>query len=147
MMFKLATLGISLAAFTIVVHAVGTTAWLRHLMRRTSPPGKSQSRLSIRTLIETGVVLILLHLVQVAAWAFTYKTMIPSGELANYEEAIYFSLVTFTTLGFGDITLSEGWRVLSGIQAMNGILLIGWSTAILFAIVQRIWDTNPGSHQ
>ena len=55
-----------------------------------------------------------------------------------YERAVYFSIVTFTTLGYGDITLPyEEWRILSGVEALNGILLFGWTTAFLFAVVQR----------
>ena len=81
-----------------------------------------------------------LHAIQIAIWAISYKALVPEGELPNFEAAAYFSFVTFTTLGYGDITLSEGWRLLSGIQALNGILLVGWSTAVLFATVQRIWQ-------
>ena len=59
-------------------------------------------------------------------------------ELTTWEDAIYFSIVTFTTLGYGDITISGGWRLLSGIEAMSGILLFGWSAALLFALVQQL---------
>jgi len=52
-------------------------------------------------------------------------------------------VVTFTTLGYGDITLPEQeWRMLSGIEALNGILLVGWTTAFLFAVVQRSWSST-----
>ena len=54
-----------------------------------------------------------------------------------------FFRVTFTTLGYGDITLVEhDWRLLSGIEALNGILLVGWTTAFLFMVVQRSWTTK-----
>ncbi len=46
--------------------------------------------------------------------------------------------MTYTTLGYGDITLSGPWRIMSGIEAINGVLLAGWSTAALFALVQKI---------
>jgi choline-glycine betaine transporter len=62
-----------------------------------------------------------------------------SLSICSIEEAVYFSFVTFTTLGYGDITLSEGFRVLSGIQALNGIILVGWSTAMIFSVVQHVW--------
>jgi hypothetical protein len=65
--------------------------------------------------------------------------LLPEAVLGTFEEAIYFSFVTFTTLGYGDITLPEIWRILSGFEALNGVLLIGWSTAMLFAVVQRTW--------
>ena len=80
-----------------------------------------------------------LHALEIIIWAIVYKALVPVGELANFEAAVYFSFVTFTTLGYGDITLSEVYRLLSGIQALNGILLVGWSTALMFSIVQKIW--------
>ena len=59
----------------------------------------------------------------------------------TFEEAVYFSFVTFTTVGFGDVVLTPGVRLLSGIEALNGIILVGWSTALLFAVVQRTMAT------
>ena len=90
-------------------------------------------------LISAAVFLVFLHAIQIIIWAIVYKALVPAGELANFETAVYFSFVTFTTLGYGDITLSEGFRLLSGIQALNGILLVGWSTAMMFSLVQKIW--------
>jgi hypothetical protein len=104
-------------------------------------------------LIQTAITLIALHALEIMIWAGVYKALVPVGELADLETAIYFSFVTFTTLGYGDITLSDGWRLLSGIQALNGILLVGWSTALMFAVVQKSWqgfarnDVETGSQQ
>ena len=95
---------------------------------------------AIHALLTTVVVATVLHALQVTIWAIAYIMMLPAGELQTMEEAIYFSFVTFTTLGYGDITLSEGWRILSGMEALNGILLVGWTTALLFAVVQRTWQ-------
>ena len=95
---------------------------------------------AIHALLTTVVVASVLHALQVAIWAIAYLMMLPAGELQTMEEALYFSFVTFTTLGYGDITLSEGWRILSGMEALNGILLVGWTTALLFAVVQRTWQ-------
>ncbi len=62
-----------------------------------------------------------------------------AGALPNFQDAIYFSLVTFTTLGYGDIVLAERWRVLAAFEAANGIIMFGWTTAIIVAAVQRIF--------
>jgi hypothetical protein len=133
-------LGAALVAVTIVIQAMITTSWLRHLARRQILQRCSKSKwVSMRVLSSTGIVLLAMHILQILVWATTYRWLVPEHDLRTYEEAAYFSFVTFTTLGYGDITLSETYRMLSGIQAMNGILLVGWSTAILFAIVQRIW--------
>ena len=92
----------------------------------------------------TAIVLIALHSVEVVVWALTYRWLPAATVLQTFEESVYFSLVTFTTLGYGDITLQPGPRLLSGIEAMNGILLFGWSTALFFAVFQRSWKTIRG---
>jgi len=91
--------------------------------------------------ILVGVVLAMLdiHSIEIIVWAFAYSLLLPMGELGSFEETVYFSFVTFTTLGYGDITLTEGWRLLSGIEAMNGIMLAGWTTAMVFTVVERVW--------
>lgn len=90
-------------------------------------------------LVNTAWVVFVLHSLEIVIWAVAYQALLPISELASFEEAVYFSFVTFTTLGYGDITLSEGWRLLSGIEALNGIILLGWSTAMIFSVVQHIW--------
>jgi len=91
----------------------------------------------------TALALMVLHTTEIILWASAYWLLLSTGELGTFEEAVYFSFITFTTLGYGDITLTEGWRLLSGIEAMNGIMLAGWTTAMLFALVQRIWHSIP----
>ena len=66
------------------------------------------------------------------------KFLIVIDESEELEKAIYFSLVTFTTLGYGDITISSTNRILSGFEAMNGILLLGWTTAMMFSVIQFV---------
>ena len=139
-MLTLSLIGILLVAATVLIHAVGTTYWVAHLSRRyTDGAGDWRPRSVFAVLIATGVILMLLHVVEVAIWAVAYQVTLPAGELATFEEALYFSLVTYTSLGYGDITLGQQWRLLSGIEALNGMLLVGWTTALLFAVVQRSW--------
>jgi hypothetical protein len=140
-MLKIYLIGTAIVAVTVILHALGTIGWVHHLARH-YPEGKGLGRMggAIRVLLTTVVVAITLHALQITIWAIAYVALLPIGELQTMEEAIYFSFVTFTTLGYGDITLSEGWRLLSGIEALSGILLIGWTTALLFAVVQRIWQ-------
>jgi voltage-gated potassium channel len=67
-----------------------------------------------------------LHVIEIHLWALSYMLVLPGDPLDTYERAVYFSFVTFTTLGYGDVTLSmQNWRILSGVEAMNGILLAG----------------------
>lgn len=137
----LALIGTVLVAVTVVIHALGSTYLVRYLARRfLDDRGHWGSRNTVFALIQAAIVLVALHTLEIMVWAGVYKALVPVGELANLETAVYFSFVTFTTLGYGDITLSEGWRLLSGIQALNGILLVGWSTALMFAVVQKSWQ-------
>ena len=57
------------------------------------------------------------------------------------------SFTTFTTLGYGDVTLQGPSRMLTGIEALNGVLLIGWSTALSFAVIQRVWKKTERPHR
>jgi len=151
---QLSLIGAVLVAITVVIHALGST-WLVHYLARSflDERGRWGSRNTLFALIQTAITLIALHALEIMIWAGVYKALVPVGELADLETAIYFSFVTFTTLGYGDITLSDGWRLLSGIQALNGILLVGWSTALMFAVVQKSWqgfarnDVETGSQQ
>jgi voltage-gated potassium channel len=132
----------TLIILTIVVHGVGTTVWLEYLKRHHISSGaKLRSGSSFLILISTALLLVGLHLIEIGLWAITYLVVTP-GEFASFEEAAYFSAVTFTTLGYGDITLSSAWRLLSGLEAINGILLVGWTTAFLFAVLQRLWGIH-----
>ncbi len=80
----------------------------------------------------------LLVTIHVWLWAFAYR-FLDIQEFKTLEDAVYFSTVTFTTLGYGDIVLHDEWRVLSGIEAANGIVLLGWGTAFLFEIMQMLY--------
>lgn len=140
-MLEFSLVGAGLVAVTVAIHALGTTSWIKFLARRyLNEDGTWGTKRALSALTITVLVLISLHAIQIMVWAVAYMSLLPDGELATFEKALYFSFVTFTTLGYGDITLSEGWRLLSGIEALNGILLVGWTTALLFAVVQRTWQ-------
>ena len=136
-----------LVAVTVAIHAVGAHFWMSYLIRRyAGPDGYLKAHAALPAVTWTAVVLLMLHLVEVIVWALAYLLVLPGDHLDTFEKAAYFSVVTFTTLGYGDITLIEHeWRLLSGIEALNGILLVGWTTALLFLVVQRSWKGMPRS--
>lgn len=74
-------------------------------------------------------------LLEIILWAWVYRHV---GAIHGLEESLYFSGITFTTVGYGDITLIKCWRLLSAGEAVNGVLMAGWSTAQLIFIVQRV---------
>ncbi len=110
----------------------------------------SRCRAKAGVIIQTVLFMIVLHFVEILIWAAAYL-LVAAEEFDSVEAAIYFSAVTFTTLGYGDITLSSNWRLLSGFEAIGGIVLIGWTTAFLYAVLQRMWQahvtTTGGTHE
>ena len=82
-----------------------------------------------------GVLFVLMVItIQIWVWAIAFLL---AGAITGLEPALYFTTVSFTTLGFGDITLDPSWRLLSGITAANGFLSFGWSTAYMVELVRR----------
>ena len=73
-------------------------------------------------------------LLDIVLWAWAYRHV---GAIHGLEESLYFSGITFTTVGYGDVLLMKCWRLLSVGEAINGVLMAGWSTAQLIFIVQR----------
>ncbi len=76
------------------------------------------------------------------SWAVVYMAL---GIFDDLEPALYFSTVCFTTLGFGDIILEPDWRLLGAFQAAAGMVIFGWTTAMVFEAVQRIYGTQARS--
>ena len=79
--------------------------------------------------------IVLFHLIEIAVWAlfFAWKQAMP-----DLSSALYFSAVTYTTTGYGDLVLPEEWRLVGAVEALTGILMCGWSTGFFFAVVSRM---------
>ncbi len=86
------------------------------------------------------LAILAIHTVQVWGWAVFYYGV---GLLPSFETALYFSATTFSTLGYGDILLPEGWRLTATLEAVSGLLLLGWSTAFIFSTLRHF--TNDGA--
>ena len=133
----LALLAFALLAACVIIQSLGMLL-LIHWLARIRDVFESRSTLRrVSLLLRLFVWIVFLHLMQVALWAVVFWEM---GQLPTAEAAAYFSLVTYTTIGFGDIVLGPGWRVLAGIEGLTGLLLVGWSTAFVFAVVNRMYE-------
>lgn len=75
-------------------------------------------------------------IIDVILWATFYYSL---GVLQTYEQSLYFSTVTFTTVGYGDIVLGSEWRQLATFEAMNGWIIFGWTTALIITVVERLY--------
>ena len=84
----------------------------------------------------------LLHGGQCILWAAVYYFNPEISSLSSFSESVYFSLITFTTIGYGDVVIDSDWRILAGLEAINGIILVGWSTAMVFSFLQIIYKNG-----
>lgn len=94
-------------------------------------------------MVTTVLGLFAVHSVEVWIWAFA---LLATGVVNGLEDAVYFSTVTFSTLGYGDIIPSREWRIFAAIEGMNGFILIGWSIAYLIAASTRHGPFRIGEH-
>ena len=82
------------------------------------------------------IVMFLVSLFEVVAWAVPFFAL---DAIEGFEKAIYFSMVTYTTLGYGDVLLDEQWRLLASFEAANGIIMFGWTTAIVMYAIKSVF--------
>lgn len=130
-----------LILLTVMIHAFGLDRIMRLAETGIHAAGKAGHVSHLYKMVLGGICVLgifFLVTIHIWLWAFTYA-ILDVKEFKTLEDAVYFSVVTFTTLGYGDIVLKDEWRVLSGIEAANGIVLLGWSTAFLFEIMQMIY--------
>ena len=122
------------SAINIMIHASVTVgaigiaryAGLRHTVR---PKAHLMA-----VMVLTATALMLAHTMEVLVWALAYRIV---GAAPAGSDLLYFTFVNYTTLGYGDITPVEDWRLTGPMTAMNGILLFGWSTAVLFEVLRK----------
>ena len=130
-----------LLALCVTIHAMGITL----LFRRTGArPVFTDTRFWRQTWFLSSIAgqLVLLHISEMCLWALYYLAGQAMPDLAS---ALYFSSVTYTTVGYGDLVLPERWRLVGGIEALTGILMCGWSTGFFFAVVGRMYQMQPVS--
>jgi len=135
-------IGSGIFTATVVIQALAIMAFLNFLRRRMRL-NKFHENLWVATGALSGGMLIVFvgHLLQVGLWALLFVGL---GEFESYASAFYHSMVNFTSLGYGDIVMSEGWRLLGALEAAGGILMFGVSTgvglAVVTALIQRRGD-------
>ncbi len=142
-MFKILIIGFAIVAINVCLQAVATTYWVRNIRKSLNKKGKPLTSIRIFTfLIVSFLGLTLLHMLHSFIWALAIQ-LIPAtqSDFSSFNDIFYYSIITFTTLGYGDITISSSWKLLSGVEAINGIMLIGWSTALMYSLIQNVFKT------
>jgi hypothetical protein len=118
----------------IVIHAVVMTAVVHVAQAVPLPKVARPSLFLIAVMIPTVSVLMLAHALEVIVWAATYSIVDAASPGADL---VYFAFVNYTTLGYGDVVPVARWRLLGPMTAMNGVLLFGWSTAVIFEVLRK----------
>jgi len=128
-------IGWGLMALCVAVHAAGVSSAFRWLQRqaRVTPGFWFTTWMFIRV----AGWMVFLHLIEITVWALFY---VWKDAMVDLPSALYFSAVTYTTTGYGDLTLPPEWRLVGGVEALTGILMCGWSTGFFFAVVSRMFD-------
>ena len=125
----------------ITIHALVMTVVVR--VARASGTKRSHPSLRlIATMIATVSVLMAAHVLEVFVWSLAYSIVDAAPAGTNL---VYFAFVNYATLGYGDITPVEGWRLLGPITAMNGALMFGWSTAVIFEVLHKTMRISYGA--
>ena len=124
-----------LMAACVIVHAAGLSVALPHWRRQPVVLGHFWPQMRLFTRLAAWIVL--LHLLEITVWAVYY---VFRGAMPELPTALYFSAVTYTTTGYGDLVLPPEWRLVGAVEALTGILMCGWSTGFFFAAVSRMFN-------
>ena len=130
-------IGSVLLVINMAIQVVAVLLVLDYLLRRINAGRMTPGFRTDITVM--GVVLMVLfagHEVQFAIWAMLFVYL---GEFPSFETAFYHSVVNFTSLGYGDIVMSEKWRLLGALEAANGILMFGLTASSFIAIMTRLF--------
>ena len=125
---------------TIMIHALPLTATVNFIRHE-----KKLGRVGTGFWIDIGIVArailyaLAAHLTEIALWAVLY---VVCGEFRDFGTAYYHSAVNYTSLGYGDLIMSPSWKLLGPLETANGMLLFGVSTAMIFAVIQRLVEAR-----
>jgi hypothetical protein len=126
----------SALAATILIHALAVAAtvnFARH-QARVRPAGSGFCS-DVAIVVAAIFIALAAHLVEIAVWGLLFMVC---GEFPLFAMALYHSAVNYTTLGYGDIVMTGSWKLLGPLEAANGLLLFGVTTALVFAVIQRL---------
>ncbi|MBR1124327.1 two pore domain potassium channel family protein [Bradyrhizobium lablabi] len=140
-MLRQLLVSIAVSLCNIAIHAMVMVVLLRVVRRAGERPIHGTFRLVI-IMMATMSVLMGAHIAEVMVWSLAYGII---GVASDEADLLYFAFVNYTTLGYGDVTPLQRWNLLGPMTALNGVLLIGWSTAVIFEVLRRALATmRPG---
>jgi ion channel len=136
--------GSAVSAINIILHAAVTMIAIP-IARAAARRSPSRPLLYLAgVMIATSLVLMAAHILEVFAWSVAYAIVNAAPDDASL---VYFAFVNYTTLGYGDVTPLAKWRLLGPMTAMNGVLMFGWSTALIFEVLIKAIDQDEKSRR
>ena len=118
----------------MIVHLFGL-AILTRILRSHSRAMSEVRLLPLTLLLVAGIGIITIHTVEIWIYAGIYIAL---GAISHFEQALYFSTSTYSTIGYGDVVLPRGWRIFGAIEGPVGIMMLGWSTAYFVSLLTRL---------
>jgi hypothetical protein len=143
-MLRQFVLGAAVSACTITIHALVMAVVVRAAQKASAVHYANRSLLLIGVMIATMLVLMTAHTSEVMVWSLAYLIV---GAVPPGGSLVYFAFVNYTTLGYGDIIPVKEWQLLGPMTAMNGVLLFGWSTAVIFEVLRRAMAAHSPTAQ
>lgn len=145
-MLTLLLIGCLTVAFTMGIQVVTVVFMLRYLLKLVSDPGRKYSGVGFDTYILSVVLIVLFvgHLFQVAVWAGLFMYL---GEFDDFITAFYHSTVNFASLGYGDIVMSERWRLLGALESSIGVLMFGLTAGIMIAVMTPLFARHSPTNE
>jgi hypothetical protein len=136
-------MGSAISICNIVIHALVMAAVVRVPQTTAAKTARWPNLLLIAVMVATVSVLMAAHMCEIAVWSMAYWIV----DLAPAEKGLlYFAFVNYTTLGYGDVLPVERWNLLGPMTAMNGVLLFGWSTAVIFEVLRKTMMIHKSAH-
>lgn len=133
------TISAILIVLSSIVHLFATKFAIGFIKRATIPNVRYSTFRKLFWLDVVVILMIVASIVEASIWALFYTSV---NALESLSKALYFSIVTYTTLGYGDISLGPDWRIVASLQAAAGIIIFGWSTAVVMAAIQNLYFTK-----
>jgi hypothetical protein len=128
---------VAVTVCNITIHALVMTLAVRVARIAGRKPTTRPSARLTGVMIVLALVLMAAHTAEVMVWALAYLLV---GAVPVGADTVYFAFVNYTTLGYGDVLPLPAWRLLGPMTAMNGVVLFGWSTAVIFEVMRRAMD-------
>ena len=137
-MLRQILVGAAVSACNIAIHAflMAAVIWAARIAGEITKSWQSLRLIAV--MIATVWLLMAAHFFEVLVWSLAYAVV---GAAPKGADLVYFAFVNYTTLGYGDVTPVERWHLLGPMTAMNGVLLFGWSTAVIFDVLRRAQTT------